>query len=59
MVTYPEKGVNEIIIKNLMGWKRIDSLDPYKKNNNRTIAREVSKKAQAIRIGENNGNRTK
>lgn len=59
MVTYPEKGVNEIIIKNLMGWKRIDSLDPYKKNNNRTIAREVSKKAQAIRIGDNNGNRTK
>ena len=45
-VLHPEDGISDLIIRELMGWKRIDSIDPYKQNNNKTIAKEASKKTQ-------------
>lgn len=44
-VLHPEDGISDLVIRDLMGWKRIDSIDPYKKNNNKTVIKEASKKA--------------
>lgn len=45
-VLHPEDGVNEIIIKEIMGWSDIRSLDAYKKTTNKTVALETAKKIQ-------------
>lgn len=50
MVNYPDDGINELVIKELMGWESIDSINAYKKNNNKTIAKKAHEKIQRRKI---------
>lgn len=43
-IKYPEDNINDVVIKEIMGWKDINSINHYKNNNNKTIAKEVAKK---------------
>lgn len=43
-VKYPEDNINDLVIKEIMGWKDINTINHYKNDNNKTIAIEVAKK---------------
>lgn len=43
-VKFPEDNINDVVIKEIMGWKDINTINYYKNNNNKTFAKEVAKK---------------
>lgn len=43
-VLHPEDNITDEIIKEIMGWKSIDSIEPYKNRKNKVIAKAASEK---------------
>ena len=41
---HPEDGITDVIIMELMGWKSMNSINPYKQEDNMIIAMEAAKK---------------
>lgn len=46
---YPEDNITDFMIKELMGWKSMDSVEPYKNHSNKTIAKSASEKVHKRR----------
>lgn len=41
---HPEDNITDFMIKEIMGWKSMESIEPYKNYDNKTIAKSASKK---------------
>jgi len=50
---HPEDGITDVIIMELMGWKSMNSINPYKQEDNMIIAMEAAKKVHGKDITKN------
>jgi integrase/recombinase XerD len=50
---HPEDGITDVIIMEMMGWKSLESINPYKQEDNMIIAMEASKKIHRERPVKN------
>jgi integrase/recombinase XerD len=50
---HPEDGITDVIVMEMMGWKSLESINPYKQEDNMIIAMEASKKIHRERPVKN------